>query len=288
MAYRIFTDATSDITMELAKSLNVTVLPMEFTVGGQSQKHVPGDAGLNLKALFDAMRGGEQVVTSQINAFQFTEAFEPVLEAGEDLIHIGFSTALSGSTASGQLAVDELKKRYPERKIACIDSRAASLGEGLLVYYAARLQKELDFDQMVDWLEVNKQHFCHWFTVDDLVYLKRGGRVSGATAAIATVLNIKPAMHVNNEGQLIALDKVAGRKRSLKWLVDSMERTIDKEKADTVFVGHCDALEDAQFVAGLVKERFNIADIRIYDIGITIGAHSGPGTIALFHYGKGK
>ncbi len=288
MSYRIFTDATSDITVELAKSINVTVLPMEFSIGGKSQRHVPGDAGLNLKALFDAMRGGQQAVTSQINAFQFTEAFEPVLEAGEDLIHIGFSTALSGSTASGKLAVEELKKRYPNRKIACIDSRAASLGEGLLVYSASKLQNELDFDQMVDWIESNKQNICHWFTVDDLVYLKRGGRVSGATAAIATVLNIKPVMHVNNEGQLIALDKVAGRKRSLKWLVDSMEKKIDKEKANTVFVGHCDAMEDAQYVAGLVKERFNIADIRIYDIGITIGAHSGPGTIALFHYGKEK
>ncbi len=288
MSYRIFTDATSDITVELAKSINVTVLPMEFSIGGKSQRHVPGDAGLNLKALFDAMRGGQQAVTSQINAFQFTEAFEPVLEAGEDLIHIGFSTALSGSTASGKLAVEELEKRYPNRKIACIDSRAASLGEGLLVYSAAKLQNELDFDQMVDWIESNKQNICHWFTVDDLVYLKRGGRVSGATAAIATVLNIKPVMHVNNEGQLIALDKVAGRKRSLKWLVDSMEKKIDKEKASTVFVGHCDAMEDAQYVASLVKERFNIADIRIYDIGITIGAHSGPGTIALFHYGKEK
>lgn len=288
MAYRIFTDATSDITVELAKTLGVTVLPMEFTIDGQIHKHVPGDPALNLKALFDAMRAGKQASTSQINAFQFTEAFEPVLEAGDDIIHIGFSTALSGSTASGQLAVAELQKNYPNRKIACIDSRAASLGEGLLVYYAARLQNELDFDGMVRWIEENKQHFCHWFTVDDLVYLKRGGRVSGTTAAIATVLQIKPVMHVNNEGKLIALEKVSGRKRSLKALVDNMEAAIDRDKADTVFVGHCDALEDAQFVADSVKERFGIADVRIYDIGITIGAHSGPGTIALFHYGKQK
>lgn len=288
MAYRIFTDATSDITAELAKNLGVTVLPMEFTLDGQSHKHVPGDPKLDLKALYDAMRAGKQAVTSQINAFQFTEAFTPALEAGEDVIHIGFSTALSGSTASGQLAVEELQKRYPDRKIACIDSRAASLGEGLLVYCAARRKEGLDFDGMVNWIEENKLHIRHWFTVDDLVYLKRGGRVSGATAAIATVLKIKPAMHVDEEGRLIALDKVPGRKRSLKWLVDSMEETIDREKADTVFVGHCDSMEDAQFVADLVKERFGIADIRIYDIGITIGAHSGPGTIALFHYGKSR
>ncbi len=286
MAYRIFTDATSDITVELAKELCVSVLPMEFTMDGRIYRHVPGDPELNLKALFDAMRAGKQASTSQITAFQFTEAFTPVLEAGEDIIHIGFSTALSGSTASAQLAVEELKKKFPARKIACVDSLSASLGEGLLVYYASRRKDALDFDGMVQWLEENKLHFCHWFTVDDLVYLKRGGRVSGATAAIATVLKIKPVMHVNDEGQLIALDKVAGRKRSLKALVDSMEESIDREKADTVFVGHCDAFEDAQFVADAVRERFNIADIRIYDIGITIGAHSGPGTIALFHYGK--
>lgn len=288
MAYRIFTDATSDIPAALAHELGVTVLPMEFTLDGRAHKHVPGAPDLDLKALFDAMRLGKQITTSQINAFQFTETFEPILEAGEDVIHIGFSSALSGSTASGQLAVEELKKRYPERKIACIDSRAASLGEGLLVHYAARLKHMLDFDGMVKWLEENKQHICHWFTVDDLVYLKRGGRIGGATAAIATVLNIKPAMHVNDEGQLIALDKVAGRKRALKWLVDSMEQKLDKEKADVVFVGHCDAVADAQFVADLVKERFSIEDVRIYDIGITIGSHSGPGTIALFHYGTGK
>lgn len=286
MAYRIFTDATSDIPIELAKELNVSILPMEFTMDGSIYRHVPGNPELNLKSLFDAMREGKQATTSQITAFQFTEAFTPVLEAGEDLIHIGFSTALSGSTASAQLAVEELKKKFPERKIACVDSRSASLGEGLLVYCAARLQNELDFDGMVQWLEENKLHFCHWFTVDDLVYLKRGGRVSGATAAIATVLKIKPVMHVNDEGQLIALDKVTGRKRSLKALVDNMEESIDKNKADTVFVGHCDSFEDAQFVAAEVKERFNISDVRIYDIGITIGAHSGPGTIALFHYGK--
>ena len=171
------------------------------------------------------------------------------------------------------------------RKVVVIDSCSASLGEGLLVYYAARKQN-LSLDDLAKWVEENKLRFVHWFTVDDLVYLKRGGRISGATAAIATILNIKPVMHVDNEGYLVAVEKVQGRKKSLRALFEHMEKTVDTKVTDTVFIGHCDAKADAEYVASLVHETYPAMMVHIDDIGTSIGAHSGPGTIALFFVGS--
>lgn len=213
MSYKIITDATSDLPLALAQQWGVEVLPMDYTLDGQPHTYAPGNSDVPLPEIFNAMRNGAVAVTSQINAFSFTKAFEPYLQQGLDIIYIGFSSALSGTVASAGIAKAELLEKYPDRKIAVVDSLCASMGQGLYVYYAARLQKELDFDAMVAWLEENKLHFVHWFTVDDLVYLKRGGRVSGATAAIATVLQIKPVMHVDELGRLIAIDKVQGRKK---------------------------------------------------------------------------
>lgn len=286
MSYKIITDATSDLPLALAQQWGVEVLPMDYTLDGQPHTYAPGNSDVPLPEIFNAMRNGAVAVTSQINAFSFTKAFEPYLQQGLDIIYIGFSSALSGTVASAGIAKAELLEKYPDRKIAVVDSLCASMGQGLYVYYAARLQKELDFDAMVAWLEENKLHFVHWFTVDDLAYLKRGGRVSGATAAIATVLQIKPVMHVDELGRLIAIDKVQGRKKSLKALVDHMVNAVDKEKADVVFIGHCDAYKDAELVAAQVRERVGIHNIVIDDIGIVIGAHSGPGTVALFFFGK--
>ena len=286
MPYKIITDATSDLPLALAQQWDVHVLPMEYTLDGMPHTYAPGNSELPLKDIFAAMRNGAVAVTSQINAYTFTAVFEEYLKAGTDVIYIGFSSALSGTVGSAQLAREDLLVKYPERKIAVVDSLCASLGQGLFVYYAARQQKELDFDAMVTWLEENKLNFVHWFTVDDLVYLKRGGRVSGATAAIATVLQIKPVMHVDEQGRLIAVEKVQGRKKSLRGLVDQMEKSVNHARADVVFIGHCDAREDAEMVADLVRERTGIHNIVIDDIGIVIGAHSGPGTVALFFFGK--
>lgn len=286
MSYRIFTDATSDLPIQFAKDLNVTVLPMGFSMEGKEYLYVPGRSDMPIEAFFANMRAGIDVTTAQINTFTFTEAFEPVLKAGEDILYIGFSSKLSGTVQSAHVAADELAAKYPERKIVVIDSICASLGEGLLVYYTARKQKSLDLDALAAWVEANKQRFVHWFTVDDLVYLKRGGRISGATAAIATILNIKPVMHVDNEGYLVAVEKVQGRKKSLRELVDRMEKSVDTTATDTVFIGHCDAYADAEFVAQLVHEKYPDMMIHIDHIGTSIGAHSGPGTIALFFVGN--
>jgi DegV family protein with EDD domain len=282
MSYRIFTDATGDFPAQFAKELNVTVLPMSFTMDDKEYHYIPGNSDMPIDTFFANMRAGKVATTAQINAYTFIEAFEPVLKAGEDVLYIGFSSKLSGTLQSGMAAAEELREKYPNRKIKVVDSLSASLGEGLLVYYAARKQTEMDVEALAAWTEENKLRFAHWFTVDDLVYLKRGGRISGATAAIATILNIKPVMHVDNEGYLVATGKVQGRKKSLHSLFDHMKNTVDTDMTDVVFIGHCDAEKDAEFVAGLIREHYPDITIHIDDIGTSVGAHSGPGTVALF------
>lgn len=285
MSYRIFTDATSDLPAAFAEQLHVTVLPMGFTMEDKEYFYIPGRSDMPIETFYEKMRAGTNVITAQVNAFAFIEAFEPVLKGGEDVLYIGFSSKLSGTVQSAHSAAEELKTKYPERKVIVIDSCSASLGEGLLVYYAARKQ-DLSLDDLAKWVEENKLRFIHWFTVDDLVYLKRGGRISGATAAIATILNIKPVMHVDNEGYLVAVEKVQGRKKSLRGLFEHMEKTVDTKETDTVFIGHCDAKADAEYVASLVHEKYPDMLIHIDTIGTSIGAHSGPGTIALFFVGN--
>lgn len=285
MSYRIFTEATSDFPASFAEQLNVTVLPMGFTMEDKEYFYIPGRSDMPIETFFEKMRAGVPVTTAQVNAYTFIEAFEPVLKNGEDVLYIGFSSKLSGSVQSGFSAAEELRAKYPERKIFVIDSCCASLGEGLLVYYAARKQ-DMAIEDLANWVEENKLRFIHWFTVEDLVYLKRGGRISGATAAIATILNIKPVMHVDNEGYLVAVEKVQGRKKSLRSLFDRMVKTVDTKATDTVFIGHCDSKADAEYVASLVHEAYPDMMVHIDDIGTSVGAHSGPGTIALFFIGS--
>ena len=285
MSYQIFTDATSDLPAKFAEQLQVTVLPMGFTMEGKEYFYIPGRSDMPIETFFEKMRAGVAVTTAQVNTFTFIEAFEPVLKAGKDVLYIGFSSKLSGTVQSAFTAAEELRPKYPERKIVVIDSLCASLGEGLLVYYAAR-KSELSLDELAKWVEENKLRLVHWFTVDDLVYLKRGGRISGATAAIATILNIKPVMHVDNEGYLVAVEKVQGRKKSLRALFERMEKTVDTAVTDTVFIGHCASAADAEYVASLVREAYPAMTVHVDDIGTSVGAHSGPGTIALFFVGN--
>lgn len=282
MSYRLFTDATSDLPASFAEQWNVTVLPMGFTMEGKDYNYIPGRSDLPIETFFSKMRAGVPVTTAQINTFTFVEAFEPVLKAGEDVLYIGFSSKLSGTVQSAFAAKEDLEVKYPGRHVNVVDSLSASLGEGLLVYYAARKAAGMDLDQLTKWVEENKLKFAHWFTVDDLVYLKRGGRVSGATAAIATILNIKPVMHTDDGGYLTAVSKAQGRKKSLRELFDHMQKTVIEQETDTVFIGHCDAKADAEYVASLVHAQYPNMLIHIDTIGTSIGAHSGPGTVALF------
>ena len=225
--------------------------------------------------------------TTQINSEEFLRVFTPLLEAGQDVLYIAFSSGLSGTCQSALLAREELRRRFPERRLEVFDSLCASMGEGLLVYHAAKLRQEgRDMDQVLAWLKENVLRLCHWFTVDDLNHLKRGGRVSTATALVGTMLGIKPVLHVDNEGHLISVSKVRGRRQSLEALVSRMEETAVNPAEQTVFISHGDCLEDAQFVAQHVREKLGVTQIQIGYIGPVIGAHSGPGTVALFFLGK--
>ena len=225
--------------------------------------------------------------TSAVNVSDFTETIEPHLKEGRDVLVVAFSSGLSATCHSAQIAAQELSEQYPERKVYVVDSLCASLGQGLLVWYAARMKNEgRGIGAVRDWLEENKLHLCHWFTVDDLHFLKRGGRISSATAVLGTMLSIKPVMHVDDEGHLTKVGTARGRNASLKALVDHMAETAIDPAGQTVFISHGDCEEDANKVAEDVKRRFGVQTVVLNNVGPVIGAHSGPGTVALFFLGR--
>ena len=286
-AYQIITDSTADLTPELVRELDVQVIPLCYMMEGRAYHNIPGGGELTEEEFYAKLRAGTMSTTTQINSEEFLRVFTPLLEAGLDVLYIAFSSGLSGTCQSALLAREELRRRFPERRLEVFDSLCASMGEGLLVYHAAKLRQEgRDMDQVLAWLKENVLRLCHWFTVDDLNHLKRGGRVSTATALVGTMLGIKPVLHVDNEGHLISVSKVRGRRQSLEALVSRMEETAVNPAEQTVFISHGDCLEDAQFVAQQVREKLGVTQIQIGYIGPVIGAHSGPGTVALFFLGK--
>ena len=249
--YKILTDSTTDLSPQLVAQTGVTVLPMTYTIGEKSYRNDPEETDLSSGDFYDMLRG------------------------------------LSGTFNSARIAFEDLSAEYPEHKFLAVDSLCASMGEGLLVYHAAQQQKAgRSIEETARWLEENKLHLAHWFTVDDLNHLKRGGRVSGAAAFFGTMLNIKPVLHVDDAGHLIPMEKVRGRKASLDALVAHMEKDAVDPASQTVFISHGDCRADAEYVADLVREKFGTQDIRIHSIGPVIGSHSGPGTVALFYLGR--
>ncbi|MBP8639893.1 MAG: DegV family protein [Oscillospiraceae bacterium] len=281
--YKIVTDSTSDLPVKLIEELDLHVIPMLYTVDGKDYLNTPDEKELSSHDFYDLLRAGKTSTTTQINSEVFKDEVRQYLQQGLDVLYLGFSSGLSSTFNSVRLATSELKEEFPDRRVVALDTLAASLGEGLIVYHAAMRKKEgLSIDEVAAWVEENKLHLAHWFTVDDLNHLKRGGRVSGAAAFVGTMLNIKPVLHVDDEGHLIPVDKIRGRRKSLEELVAHMEKTAIKPSEQTVFISHGDALEDAKYVEKLVRERFGVQTIYINPIGPVIGTHSGPGTIALF------
>lgn len=288
MGYLLFTDATADLTQELADKLDIRVLPMEFMLEGRTYHNYPDNRELAPKAFYDRLRAGGSSTTSQINAETLKDSFRPVLAAGQDILYLVFSSGLSGTFQSAQLAAEELRAEFPERRIEVFDTRNASMGEGLMAYHAALLrQKGKAIDEIMGYLGGHLLSFNSWFTVDDLMFLKRGGRLSGGAALAGTLLGIKPVLHVDDDGHLINMEKVRGRKASLDRLVKHYaEHGVDK-KEHAVFVAHGDCLEDAQYVAEKIKAA-GAGEVFLGTIGPVIGAHSGPGTLALFFFGDGR
>ncbi len=286
-AYRIVTDSTTDLSPELIQELGVQVIPLCYTMEGKTHKNIPGGGDMTDREFYERLRAGSMSTTAQINMEEFQDYFAPILEGGEDVLYLAFSSGLSGTCQSAMLAKGALKEKYPDRRVEVFDTLAASMGEGLLVYHAVMQQKEgASLEEALAWLEENALHLCHWFTVDDLNHLKRGGRVSAATALMGTMLGIKPVLHVDDEGHLINVSKVRGRRQSLDALVKEMEKTAIDPKSQTVFISHGDCLEDARYVERQVKEKLGVKKTYVNFIGPVIGAHSGPGTVALFFLGE--
>lgn len=285
--YILLTDSTTDLSPKLVSEMDVVIMPMIFTIDDKSYQNDPFESQLTSKAFYDLLRCEKASTTSQIPVSEFESVAEDYLRSGKDILYIGFSSGLSGTFNSARLAFEALREKYPSRKLMEIDSLGASMGEGLLVYYAAMQRKSgKTIDEVAAWVRENRLRLCHWFTVDDLNHLKRGGRVSGAAALVGTMLGIKPVLHVDDDGHLIPMEKVRGRKASLDALCNHMEKTAIDIKSQTVFISHGDCLADCEYVADQVKKRFGVKNIYINNIGPVIGTHSGPGTVALFFLGS--
>ncbi len=284
--YCIVTDSTCDLPANIVTDLGITVIPMEFQLDGTTYLNYPDGRDYDFHAFYDALRAGKASTTSQVNYQTFLDTFTPILESGRDILYLAFSSGLSGTYNGSVIAANDLMEKYPGSKVISVDTLAASVGEGLLVYAAAKKREEgLSLDELAQWVTDNRLHLCHWFTVDDLNHLKRGGRISPAVAIIGTALGIKPVMHVDDEGHLIPVSKVRGRRKSLDALVEHMAETCDKPESQTIFIGHGDSKEDAEYVAKLVRQKFKVKNIILNYIGPVIGSHSGPGTLALFFFG---
>lgn len=284
----ITTDSNADLPSKYIEENNLKILSLYYNI---DDILYGGNLQLDEKEFYNKMRSGLMPTTMACNPEMAETCFREQLDKGLDILHIGFSSALSSSYNAAAIVGKQLQEEYPNNKIIVIDSLCASLGEGLLVHKALQLKKQdKSIEEVAKWVEDNKLHLCHQFTVDDLHHLQRGGRVSKTTAIIGTLINVKPVLHVNNEGRLIPLVNVRGRKKSLITLVDNMEKSIEgfEDKNDSIFISHGDCIEDAEFVANLVRERFGEKEFLINYVGPTIGAHSGPGTIALFYMGKSR
>ncbi len=284
MSYRIVTDTCCDYPQQMYQQLDLGVVSLTVTYKGVDYNTYSEQW---LKEMFDGLRKGAEAKTSAVNPEIWRSVIEPELAQGKDVLVMAFSSGLSTTYQSAVIAAQELKEKYPERTVNVVDTLCASLGQGLLVYYACQKRDEgMSLEELTAWCEEYKFKLCHWFTVDDLMYLKRGGRVSAATALMGTMLQIKPVLHVDNEGHLINVAKARGRKASIEALAKRMGQTQIPGANDTVFICHGDCLSDAQYLESLVKEQYGVKNVFIYYVGAVIGSHSGPGTLALFYLGE--
>lgn len=284
----ILTDSCSDLPFDYVEQHQLKVVQLHFHVDGRDYPDDFGQA-LSYKDFYELVRKGAMPTTSQINAHSFVEIFQEYAQKGDALVYIAFSSALSGTYNSAITAREIVLEDYPQAKIAVVDSCSASLGLGLLVHYAIELRDQgISYEDLVTWLEENKLRLNHWFTVEDLHHLKRGGRVSGAAAFVGSMLDVKPVLHVDDEGRLIPVAKVRGRGKSLKYLKEQLtERIVDGEN-QAVFISHGDSLEDAEHLKEMILASHSVKEVMIGYVGPVIGAHSGPGTIALFFMGNNR
>ena len=282
--YQIITDSGCDLPLQMRQQLDIEMVSLTLMFQGQELQDSVGD---DICQLYAALRAGEVASTSAVNPDGWHSAIESALEAGKDALVLAFSSGLSTTYQSAIIAAGELEEKYPQRRIRVVDTRCASLGQGLLVWYACQKRDEgMSLDALADWAEETKFNLCHWFTVDDLMYLKRGGRVSAATALVGTMLGIKPVLHMDDAGHLINVSKVRGRKAAIEALAEKVGQLGLPGQNKKVFICHGDCLEDAQRLEAILKEKYGVEEAFIGYTGAVIGSHSGPGTLALFFLGE--
>lgn len=282
----LMTDSCCDLPGELAEELELEVLPLNLLIGQESFSNYLDGRQIGFKDFYDRIRKGAMPTTSAVSVGAFEDAMRAVLAQGKDILCLCFSSALSTTYQSSVIAAEAVREEFPEGKILNVDTRSASMGQGLLLWHCVQQKKAgKTIDEVRDFAEENKLRVCHWFTVDDLNHLKRGGRVSAATALFGTMLAIKPVMHMDNEGRLVPVSKARGRRASLLALVDQMEKLAVDPGQQTVFISHGDCLEDAELVAEEIRRRFGTQDIRINYVGPVIGSHTGCGVVSIFFVG---
>ena len=281
--YVLITDSSADLTKEQLSELDVVSIPLEVIINNDPP--IANDA-LDIKKFYADLRQKGKVTTSAISFERFLTLMESYLSEGKDVLYLGFSSGLSGTYNAAFVAAQELAEKYPERKVYTVDTLCASLGQGLFVYTAAKQRLEgKSIDELYEWAKDNRLSLCHWFTVDDLFFLKRGGRVSAATAVMGTMLSIKPVLHVDFKGKLINVSKARGRKSAVDALFDNAKRSATEPEKQTMFISHGDCLDDAEYLADRLKKELGVPEVVIGYVGPVIGAHSGPGTLALFFFG---
>ena len=284
--YRIITDSSCDMTQEMADSLELEIVPLYVHYRGKEYPNYLDGRALDTAEFYQGLRSGEMTSTAAVNPAQWKEVARPVLDAGQDVLILAFSSGLSTTFNAAFMAAQELLEEYPQRKIYVVDTLCASLGQGLLCYHVAKRRQEgATIEEARDYAEANKLHLCHWFTVDDLMFLKRGGRISGATAVMGSLLQIKPVMHVDNDGHLVPVSKARGRKASIQAMAAKVGETAFDPAKQTMFISHGDCLQDAEYLAELLKQQYHVPEVAINYVGPVIGSHSGPGTLALFFLG---
>lgn len=283
--YIIITDSACDISPALLEKWGVEYINLTYRFDGEDIDYTSDKT--DIKQFYNKMREGGVAKTAAINPDTFEKEFEKHLIMGYNILYLGFSSGLSTTYNSSQIAVNELAEKYPNQKILTVDSLCASAGQGLFVYLVAEQKKNgATIEQAAEYANKLVPNLCHWFTVDDLVYLKRGGRVSPTTAFVGNVLGIKPVLHVDNEGRLINMTKARGRKMSMRTLAEKFGEFANNKKNGTIFISHADCKADAELLAQIINENYGGAVDLITDIGPVIGAHAGPGTVALFFVGK--
>ena len=285
MSYKIITDSSCDFTDSMCAQLDIAYTPLTVTYNGESHSNFSEETAI--KGFYNELRNGVTATTSAANPESWASVMEPVLAAGEDVLAIAFTSGLSTTYQSAVIAAEDMREKYPERKINVVDSLCAALGQGLLIWYACNKRDEgMSLDELTAWVEENKLHICHWVTVDDLSHLKRGGRISATTALVGTMLNIKPIIHVNDEGKLISVGKIRGRKAAIEYIASKVGELGEGYDNETCFVVHGDCEADANVLAEIIKEKYGVKNVHIGYLGPVIGAHTGPGVLSVFFMGK--